>query len=116
MCRRGGKVQRVERQKRDDETKPDEIDKYDEEEGRHLCRPGIAHPPRRGKSLAAGSRIFGEGRDHPPGEKVSEARPAKPAILGISAPRCHPRRSTIRARRGLAVPVAACDALEQKLD
>jgi hypothetical protein len=78
-------VQRIERQKRDDEAKPDEIDKNDEKEGRHLCRPGIAQRSRPGKSPAAENWIFGEGRDHPTREEVSAARPAESAILDINA-------------------------------
>ena len=53
LLRRGGKPQRIERQKRDNEAEPDEIDEDDEEQGRHVCRPDIAHCPRRGKGLAA---------------------------------------------------------------
>ena len=42
--RRGGKALGVERQQRDDEAEPDEIDEDDEEQGRHA--PLIAPAPR----------------------------------------------------------------------
>src|SRR5438477_437655 len=42
LLRRGCETQCVKRQKRDDEAEPDKIDKNDEEQGRHVCRPDIA--------------------------------------------------------------------------
>jgi hypothetical protein len=52
-----------------------------------ICAALISRTSRSGKSPAADTRIFGEGDDQPRGENVSEARPAKPAILGTIAAR-----------------------------